>query len=272
MSVCYSCYHILSSNQIFSTVFFEEMEVDEDDILVTALCEYEERSLGFYDIKFDTFHLHFKNSAQSCHIYAPVMSVFNQMGFRTFILELLFKEKQELSSSGQLLFLKHVAKLMYALLSDCREDLDVTCDEFLAVSKLHVATAESGQRPDAIEYLIAFLGKFLEQVTVLTSSCYTVKFKTLFTTTTATKFLCKEKHYTEQREGSVILELAVGPGMSFHDLLKNHYSLRTTDGEKELFCSVCKIPTTGHRQRLIMVAPSTFIIVLNRNSKQQDVS
>ena len=251
-------------------IFFLEMDMDIDDddaILVKALDEHEQRALGYHDIKYDTFHMSFKTPQNSCFIYAPLMGLFSHMGFRNFILELLFKEKQEINSL-QLVFLKQVTMLVYGLLSDHREDMDAVCDKFLEIIP---RSFEGMENRNASEFLGAFLLAMERQLSRLQRShYYLAKFNSMLGLTVATRFLCNsEKHYTEQRSDFMKLRVNIEPGLTIQEILKKHFSLRSTDEcEGDLFCTTCNKQTSGHRQRVIYKAPSTLMLELIRENNK----
>ena len=247
------------------------MDIDEDDaLLVKALEEHEQRALGYHDYKYDTFHMSFKTPPNSCFVYAPLMGIFSHMGFRNFILELQFREKQDIKYR-QLKFLDHVAKLVHVLLSDHREDMDRACDEFFQILPQE---SEVMQSRNASDFLDAFFRRMERQLLKLQRSGYYMsKFKSLFGILVDTKLLCtEERHYTGQESMMMKLRLDIEWGSTVIESLKKYFRLGPTEtSEGDLFCSTCNKKTPGQRQRIISKAPSTLILELHRDDKRKKV-
>lgn len=243
------------------------LEKLEDDLCVACLYDFELAEGRFKRYRLSPITKGIKNFGNSCFINATLIAVFNLIGVRNLVWEIVNQHLDELNSIQQ------GAKWFRLLLKACYSThLDPTDTQikhtrrFVSQIYLEMTQFKAGTQYDAHEFLLKMLEKVDQEISLLVSNncMFKKKFNFIWNTQIKQKFICDQQHINEDIEETKGILLDISSSRSLEDAMKTYFQLDITRNGETIACKTCNDAQTGVRFREIQNAPPTFTICLKR--------
>lgn len=247
---------------------FDSKTFAENELLVQALVEYEQKAAGYYEFKNRPLKFGIRNFNNTCFIGSTVLSFLNQIGTRNLLLEIGANHLDELNQRpDDVPFLRTLIKLLAAQLRGNRENAAEASKRLMMRTFLGMKQFQAGTQGDAHEFLHALFNAMEKEILALPGQNniqYLTKFRHTWTLHLKEKFTCQNNHVNERIEDSMGLHVHLGQFKTLEDTLEDYFAYNWTKNDESLGCSVCQDAVLGTRYRDVLNTPPTLVLYLNR--------
>lgn len=245
----------------------DDLTAFEDELLVQALMEYEQKADGHYEKKNTPITQGLVNFNNTCFISASIIPCLNQIGMRNLLLDILCKNLDELNAVKNMKFLKGITKIFLSFLGfGTDETLKEHVRRLVSRVFLDLPQFQAGHQADAHEFFNAMLDLIERDIGMIAANQlrFLIHFNHIWTLKVREKFVCDNHHVNERIEESRGLLVQISSFDTLEGALTAHFQIASTSNGETIGCGPCKDANTGVRYREIINSPPTLVLYIKR--------